>query len=246
MHSIEACSTRRFYVTKLSFATLALLAGVGCGAVAACSSSGDDTSSPTGGAGGASGGAAGKAGATGTAGKGGSTGTVAEAGAGGDAGTIYDRLGGNAGITTAVAAIVGAEVTDLEIASYFSQSTSNPNYSPSVTDIEECLVLLLDSTTGGPQTYLGTKVTSGFACQSMVEAHADLGINSGTFTKFVTIAAGVLAAPPFSVSTADLTVIGGVLNGTETQIVTASPDSDTEKPCTAPAACAEAGAGGAG
>jgi len=233
-------------VTKLSFATLALLAGVGCGAVAACSSSGDDTSSPTGGAGGASGGAAGKAGATGTAGKGGSTGTVAEAGAGGDAGTIYDRLGGNAGITTAVAAIVGAEVTDLEIASYFSQSTSNPNYSPSVTDIEECLVLLLDSSTGGPQTYLGTKVTSGFACQSMVEAHADLGINSGTFSKFVSIAATVLAAPPFSVSTADLTVIGGVLNGTETQIVTASPDSDTEKPCTAPAACAEAGAGGAG
>jgi hypothetical protein len=234
-------------VTKLSFATLALLAGVGCGAVAACSSSGDDTSSPTGGAGGASGGAAGKAGAAGTAGKGGSAGgTVAEAGAGGESGTIYDRLGGDAGIKLAVAAIVGAEVTDTDIASYFSQSTSNPNYSPSVTDIEECLVLLLDSSTGGPQTYLGTKVTSGFACQSMVEAHADLGINSGTFSKFVSIAATVLAAPPFSVSTADLTVIGSVLLGTHDDIVTASPDTQTEKPCTAPAACAEAGAGGAG
>jgi hypothetical protein len=241
-------------VTKFSFLTLAFVTGVGC-AVVACSSDGDDSTAPTGGAGGTGGKASG--GSTSTAGKGGASttagtsngaagATIAEGGAGGDSGTIYERLGGDAGIKLAVSAIVGQEVEDSKIASYFSQSTSNQHYSPSVTDIEECLVLLLDNATGGGQTYLGAKVTSGFVCESMVEAHKDLGINSGTFAAFVTIAAGVLAAKPFSVSTADLTVIGGVLNGTEGDIVTASPDSDTERACQAPSACAEAGAGGTG
>jgi hypothetical protein len=243
-------------VTKLSFFTLALLGGVGC-AVVACSSSGDDTAatggtSSGGSAGKGSGGSAGKGsgGSGASAGKGatggatsiaGTTGMSA-AGAGGDAGTLYDRLGGNSGIKAAVDAIVMAEVGDPDIASYFSQS-ADPTYSPSVTDIKECLVLQLGKVTGGPEKYPDT-VTSGFVCEDMITAHADLGINSGTFDKFVSIAAGVLTSA--GVSDADVGVIGGVLNSTKPAIVTASPDSNTERACTAPAACAEAGAGGAG
>jgi hemoglobin len=210
-------------VTKLSFFSFALLAGVGC-AVVACSSDGDDSA--------ASAGAGGSAGAT-------SSGT---AGTGGATSTLYARLGGNDGIATAVDAIVTAEVGDPDIASYFSQQ-ANPKYSPSVADIKECLVLQLDSVSGGPQKYPG-KTTSGFTCRSMAAAHADLGINSGTFDKFVAIAGATIKD---AVTADDLTTIAGVLNGTKTVIVTASPDSDTEKPCTAPAACAAAaGAGGAG
>jgi hypothetical protein len=235
-------------VTKLSFFTLALLGGVGC-AVVACSSSGDDTAA-TGGT--SSGGSAGKgSGGTGaSAGKGATGGTtntagttsMAAAGAGGEASTLYDRLGGNTGIKGAVDAIVAAEVGDPDIASYFSQS-ADPTYSPSVTDIKECLVLQLGKVTGGPEKYPDT-VTSGFVCEDMVTAHADLGINTGTFDKFVMIAAGVLTSA--GVSDADVGTIGGVLNGTKPAIVTVSPDTDTERACTAPAACAEAGAGGAG
>jgi hemoglobin len=210
-------------VTKWSFFSFALLAGVGC-AVAACSSDGDDSA--------ASAGAGGTGGAT----------SSGAAGKGGASSTLYDRLGGNDGIATAVDAIVAAEVGDSDIASYFSQQ-ANPKYSPSVADIKECLVLQLDSVSGGPQKYPG-QTTSGFTCRGMVEAHADLGINSGTFDKFVAIAGATIKD---AVSADDLTTIAGVLNGTKPAIVTAVPDSDTEQPCTAPAACAAAaGAGGAG
>jgi hypothetical protein len=210
-------------VTKLSFFSFALLAGVSC-AVAACSSNGDDSAASAG-AGGTGGAASG-----GTAGKGGAP------------STLYDRLGGNDGIATAVDAIVAAEVGDPDIASYFSQQ-ANPKYSPSVADIKECLVLQLDFASGGPQKYPG-KTTSGFTCRSMAAAHAALGINSGTFDKFVSIAGATIKD---AVSADDLTTIAGVLNGAKPDVVTAVPDSATEKPCTAPAACAaEAGAGGAG
>jgi hypothetical protein len=226
----------------LSFFTLALITGVGC-AIVACSSDGDDTT-----ASGGSGGAAGK-GAGGSGGKSGSGGKAAigEGGAGGaggagGSGSLYDRLGGTVGITGAVDAIVGAEVEDADIASYFSQS-SNPDYSPTVADIKACLVLQLVAVSGGPASY-PAKTSTGYQCRDMGTAHADLGINSGTFDKFVSIAAATIKD---AVSADDLVVIGGVLTGTKTSIVTAHPDSDTEKPCTAPAACAAAaGAGGAG
>ena len=228
-------------MTKFSFVTLALLAGAGC-AVVACSSDGDDTA-----AAGGSGGSAGKASSGGSAGKSSTAGTgaVAEGGAAGAAaeGTIYDRLGGNTGIRGAVEAIVAAEVKDPMIASYFSQSGS-PSYSPSVQDIEDCLVLLLGMTTGGPEVYPG-KAASGFQCRSMVEAHANLGINGDTFNAFVGIAAGVLTAA--NVKSADLTVIGGALAGLQPAIVT-DKTSKGERACEAPAACflGSAGAGGAG
>jgi hypothetical protein len=209
-------------VTKWSFLGWALL--VGAGSAVACSSGGDDSAS--------------------SAGSGGSAGSTSAAGAGGTSstGSLYNRLGGNSGIRTAVEAIITAETMDPMIASYFSQQ-ANPAHQPTAKDIEDCLVLLLGSLTGGTEVYPG-KATSGFMCRSMVEAHADLDINSGTFDQFVTIAAGVLKDA--GVADADITVIGNALNATKTSVVSASPDSDTERACTAPAACAaEAGASGA-
>jgi hypothetical protein len=227
-------------VTKLSFFTLALLGGVGC-AVVACSSDGDDTA-----AAGGSGGSAGKGTAgSSSAGKGGSstagTSATTEAGAGGET-SIYEDLGETKGITDAVDAIVAAEVQDMDIASYFSQSTSNPNYSPSVADIKACLVIQLAAVSGGPYTY-PAKTAAGYQCRDMVTTHADLGINSGTFDKFVSIAATVLTTA--GVPMKDLVVIGGVLDNTKPAIVT-DTTTTAEKPCTAPAACAAAGDGAGG
>jgi len=235
-------------VNKLSFVTLAFLAGVGC--AVACSSSGDDTSAPGGGSGGSAGKASGGSGGTSssTAGKGGTSSTagtassVAGANEGG-ASSIYEDLGEEAGITKAVDAIVAAEVMDADIASYFSQQADS-SHSPTVDDIKECLVIQLAGATGGPQVYAGHKTSAGFACRDMKTAHADLNINSGTFTKFVSIAANVLQSDPFNVPANDLATIGTVLLGLQKSIVTANPDSNTERPCTAPAACA-LGAGGA-
>lgn len=231
-------------MNKLSFITLTLIAGVGC--AVACSSSGDDTSVPSGGSGGSAGKASGGSGGS-TAGKGGTGGTSSSAAgaAEGGATSIYEDLGEEAGIKKAVADIVTAETMDADIASYFSQQM-DATHKPSVTDIEDCLVTQLAEATGGPQTYMGHKTASGYACRAMTDAHADLNINSGTFDKFVTIAAGVLSADPYNVPAKDLATIGTVLEGLKPAIVTAKPDSDTERPCTAPAACVlgEGGAGG--
>ncbi len=231
-------------MNKLSFITMALIAGVGC--AVACSSSGDDTSTPSGGSGGTAGKASGGSGGS-TAGKGGTGGTsVSSAGASeGGAHSIYEDLGEEAGIKAAVADIVKAETMDAKIASYFSQQADS-THTPTVADIEDCLVTQLAEATGGPQVYTGHKTPTGYACRSMVDAHADLNINSGTFDAFVAIAAGVLSSDPYNVPAADLATIGSVLEGLKPAIVTAKPDSDTERACTAPAACVlgAAGAGG--
>ena len=226
-------------MNKFSFVTLTLLAGVGC--AVACSSSGDDTAVATGGTGGSAGKSSGGSGGTtsSTAGKGG--GTTSEAGAGGGS-TLYERLGGATGIDMAIKAIVTAEAGDDDIGSYFAPNLTDKTHMPQPADIIECLDLLLGSASGGPEKYPGT-TSSGFTCRSMTDAHATLGINSGTFDKFVMIAGATIKG---AVSDDDLTTIAGVLNGTKTSIVT-DTTTTAARPCQAPASCAaEAGAGGAG
>ncbi|HWZ93304.1 MAG TPA: hypothetical protein VNW92_30800, partial [Polyangiaceae bacterium] len=177
----------------------------------------------------------------GTSSSGGGT-SSAGGGAGGAAGSLYDRLGKAAGIDAAIKQIVTAEVGDTAIGSYFAPNLS-PSHQPQPADIIECLDALLGAKAGGPEVY-PTKTSSGFQCRNMVEAHATLGINSGTFDKFVMIAGGVLKG---AISDDDLATVASVLVGTKGQIVT-DKLSTAARPCQAPASCAEAaaGAGGAG
>ena len=226
-------------MSRLSLYSLVLLAGVGA-AVAACGSDNDNPGTTAGAGGKAAAGAGGK-GAAG-AGKGGAA-PVGEGGEGGAASetTLYERLGGHDGIKGALGAIVMEELKDPDIASYFAPNLQDANHVPQAGDIIDCFTNLLGKAAGGPEKY-PFKTSTGFTCRDMASSHADLHIGGGTFDRFVTIAAGVLKKA--RVADADIEVIGGVLNGTKTDIV--DPDAPLEGPCVSPACTVgEGGAGGA-
>jgi len=135
-----------------------------------------------------------------------------------DQSSLYDRLGKHDGIAKAVGAIVAEELKDPEIASYFffQVQTPVPAGHPTAGQIEECLVAQLGNAAGGPETYPMT-ASGGFQCRGMTAAHAKLGIPDGVFTKFLTIAAGVLKSA--GVADADIEKVGGVLEGARVQVV---------------------------
>ncbi|HEY1536279.1 MAG TPA: hypothetical protein VGF76_19800 [Polyangiaceae bacterium] len=227
-------------MTKLSFWSLALLTGVGC-AVVACGSD-DDSGTAAGGTGGKSSAGAGGKGSAGKpgVGEGGAAGAGEEAGAGGLSGTLYERLGGHAGIQAAIGAIVTAELADSDIASYFAPNLNDPQHMPQPPDIEECFTDLLGQAAGGPETY-PTTLDDGYVCRSMAAAHAALHIGGTTFDNFVMIAGGVLKDA--HVADADINTIALVLTGMKPIIIDKS--APLSGPCIV-AACevAEAGAGG--
>ena len=128
--------------------------------------------------------------------------------------TLYERLGGNAGIKGAVDAIVAAEVMDPQIAAFFAPATM-AGHTPSVAQIKECLVLQIGNAAGGPEQYPAA-VSGGFTCRSMAAAHAGLGISSEIFDKFVMIAAATLTSA--GVAPADVATLGGVLNSTKSMV----------------------------
>jgi hypothetical protein len=133
--------------------------------------------------------------------------------------TLYERLGCEAGITSAVNAIFGAELANGDIASYFAY-VGTPGH-PNVDQIEACFVKFLSSAVGGPDAY-PTTVTAGgssFMCRPMATAHADLYISGGSFDTFVSIAGSVLMSPLFNVSASDVAMIAGVLGGYKPMIV---------------------------
>lgn len=130
--------------------------------------------------------------------------------------TLYARLGGRAGIASAVDAIVVDEVADAEIAAFFANAGMAGR--PTVDQIKACLVNQLANAAGGPEAYPGVPADSlGWQCRSMTAAHAGLGISGAVFDRFVTIAAGTLTR--LGVASADIAVIGSVLNGTRADIV---------------------------
>ena len=132
-------------------------------------------------------------------------------------GTLYDRLGKHDGIAKAVDAIVAEELKDPEIASYFYFQVQMPLPAghPSADQIKECLVAQLGAAAGGPEKY-PFMTSTGFECRGMTAAHAKLGIPDGVFTKFLTIAAGVLKSA--GVSDDDIKTVGGVLDSTRAQV----------------------------
>jgi hypothetical protein len=136
--------------------------------------------------------------------------------------TLYERLGGHDGIHAALVAIVGNELADPDIASYFFNQVKTPIPAghPSPDQIEECFTVLLASVAGGPYSYPpdgGVTTDAGtFLCRDLMTIHTPLQISGGSFDKFISIAAATLAP---TVCTADLATIGGVLEGTRGSIV---------------------------
>jgi hypothetical protein len=145
-----------------------------------------------------------------------------------DAGTLYTRLGGHAGIRAAVDAIVAAELADPDIKTYFFNQvrTPVPAGHPNAAQIEECFTDLLGSIAGGAEVYppdggVTDDAGSTFMCRAdLTVIHAPLLISGGTFEKFVTIAAGVLQG--LGVSSCDIATVGGALDGTKSAVVTPS------------------------
>jgi hypothetical protein len=148
---------------------------------------------------------------------------------GGDAAmtTLYDRLGGRAGIRTAVQHVVedkpDGELADPQLQSYFYievPGIANPAGAgvPDPNTIEECFTDLVANAAGGPEMYPTTE-DGGFTCRDMKTAHKNLHITGAAFQKFVSIAAAKLAM--LGVSQDDLTTLGGALLGTQSDIVDA-------------------------
>lgn len=154
----------------------------------------------------------------------GDTGTSLDSGVACNPGaTLYDRLGGYAGIHAAIVAIVGQELANPEIASYFFNQVASPVPAghPTADQIEDCFTVLLASAAGGPYTYppdggVTTDAGGTFLCRDMATIHQPLLISGGSFDEFVSIAAATLAP---TVCATDLATIGSVLEGTKTTIV---------------------------
>jgi hypothetical protein len=135
--------------------------------------------------------------------------------------TLYQRLGGHAGIRSAVDKIIQAELGDPQLASFFVNqvATPVPPGHPTVGQIAECLTNQLGNAAGGSEAY-PTTVTDGqgsFTCRNMVAIQRPCHISGGTFDKFVMIAAGELQS--LGVANADIQTVGSVLTSTKTAIV---------------------------
>jgi hypothetical protein len=143
--------------------------------------------------------------------------------AGSDAGSLYARLGGHAGIRAAVNQIVADETANMDIASYFFFQGGAPgNGHPTVDQVEECFTDLIGSLTGGAEMYPMTITTDAgaYTCRDMQTIHAPLLISSGTFDEFVMIAGMTLGN--LGVTSGDVMTLAGALSSTKSAIVPAS------------------------
>ncbi len=133
---------------------------------------------------------------------------------------LYARLGGHAGIDTAMRNIVGQDLENGDIASYFfyqgevcttieggtSCINSNSNAvtaekegHPKELQIAACLTNLVGGYVGGPEKYstadaaVTVDASDGpFTCRTMAEAHRGLMINEQTLRSFIMIAVNYL------------------------------------------------------
>jgi hypothetical protein len=177
---------------------------------------------------------------------------MTDGGAGGACtqGTLYARLGGHAGISGAVGAVVTAELANADIASYFfyqgedcTGGTCTPSAAqaakahaeghPTAAQIQECFTDLVGSAAGGPEKYTtptapvtvdaGTAGGGAFTCRSIAEAHKALKIDGAVFGEFLMIAGGVLTSA--KVCPKDIVTLAGALEGFATAVVTVPGDA---------------------
>ena len=118
---------------------------------------------------------------------------------------LYQRLGGNAGITKVVDDGVGIVVADPQLAPYFAITIQSQER---VDDLKANIVDLLGQTVGGPEVYTGL---------SMKAAHVGMGISDDDFTKFLVDFTQALQEN--GVSADDQATIGAALEALRPDIV---------------------------
>lgn len=121
--------------------------------------------------------------------------------------TLYERLGGEAGIEAVVEDFLARVDGDEKINGYFRNTSVDGGR------LERCLVKQIGNATGGPQAYPDPAA----GCRSMAEAHAGLGISTVDFNDLV--AHLVDALEDAGVAAADIETITGVLDGVRGDVV---------------------------
>jgi hemoglobin len=119
--------------------------------------------------------------------------------------TLYERMGGEAGVRALVDDIVTRVSADERINGYFR------NVSVDLEQMADCMALQIGAATGGPQTY-----PSG-ACRDMQAAHEGLGVSSQDFDDFA--AAVVAAVNATDLPAADRTELLGVFTSHQAAVV---------------------------
>jgi hemoglobin len=111
--------------------------------------------------------------------------------------TVYDRLGGEAGLRAVVDDFVARIDGDERINGYFR------NASLDVDRLARCLVLQLGQATGGPQAYPAE------GCRDMASAHAGLGVSTRDYGDLMSHLVAALEAAGASAS--DVAAVTGAL-----------------------------------
>jgi hypothetical protein len=138
-------------------------------------------------------------------------------------GTVYDRLGGHAGIRALMDSVLQAELGDPLIASYFVNQTSSSVQvgHPTLGQLAECMTDQLGHALAGPDKYPAViSDDSSYAqyfCRDVLTAHISLNITGGTFDRFVMIAAGALQA--MGVRPGDIQAIGTAFANSREDVV---------------------------
>jgi len=139
--------------------------------------------------------------------------------AGTDSGTttLYQRLGGHAGIQQYMTAVLTEELKDPQQASYFVYVVPNPQPGhPGAADLIGCMTNLVGSATGGPEVYPST-LPDGYQCRALATSHAYLHVPNGVFNDMVTTVAAVGTAA--GVSASDVAKLAALFGSTRAQIV---------------------------
>lgn len=134
---------------------------------------------------------------------------------GGDVATsLYQRLGGAAGINTVVTDfVVNRVLRDPKINGYFLNSTVDG------TNVIRCLDLQLGNATGGPEQYPAP------GCRNMKDSHKGLGISQVDFDDLVGHLVAALTAA--GVASTDITAIAGALLPMQADIVEDAANNKT-------------------
>jgi hypothetical protein len=221
---------------------------LGAASLIACSSDGG-SSTASGGAGKAGGAVAGSAangGAGGTgAGGTGSAGTTGGAGTSPGTLSLYERLGGKAGLEMFVKDVVETKIlTDADLKTFFFNQVASPIPAghPSEAQIVVCFGRFVGAALGA-DTYPGAPVadaantnTPSFTCRGMVEAHKGattmLNIGSANFDKFIGYIASSLmpivkptATNVGEITQAEFDTLAGALVGQKANVTTTGAPS---------------------
>ena len=143
-----------------------------------------------------------------------------DAGGGADP-TLYEILGGEAGLTAAVTAFVGAVAADPKINGYFLNDTVDIDH------VILCLIKQFAELAGSPDHVYPDEgdPADEDGCRNMTDSHAGLGISTADFNDLVGHLVDVLTGAGLSESI--IGIVGGALGGLATVIVEDPDDNLT-------------------